>query len=151
MAHGATIFCDDIRDEVGQKRSLMGTYTDTFIVPAEFPTTISKLCALIIYVEGIEEEHSNVEVRIYLPNDEEGQPSVIAKIPMAELMSNISGTTAAGKRTKSLIVRTALAFEGIKVSGPSAIRVEALRNGETIDLGTLAIKEAPPAETSKGK
>jgi hypothetical protein len=38
-------FCDDIRQEAGNKFSYMGVYGPTLIVPS-FPTTLMKLCCI---------------------------------------------------------------------------------------------------------
>jgi hypothetical protein len=40
------IYCDDIRNEVGGKVSLMGVYSGDMIIPS-FPTTMAKFCAQI--------------------------------------------------------------------------------------------------------
>lgn len=39
------IFCDDIRQEVGNKLSLMGIYGANLVVPS-FPTVLPKLCCV---------------------------------------------------------------------------------------------------------
>ncbi len=40
------IFCDDVRQEVGNKLSYLGVYGPNLIVPA-FPTTLIKLCCVL--------------------------------------------------------------------------------------------------------
>lgn len=40
------IFCDDVRQEVGNKLSYLGVYGPSLIVPA-FPTTLIKLCCVL--------------------------------------------------------------------------------------------------------
>lgn len=40
------IFCDDVRQEVGNKLSYLGIYGPNLIVPA-FPTTLIKLCCVL--------------------------------------------------------------------------------------------------------
>jgi hypothetical protein len=39
-------FCDDVRQEIGNKFSLMGCYGTDLYVPA-FPFTLPKLCAFV--------------------------------------------------------------------------------------------------------
>lgn len=41
-----SIFCDDIRQEAGNKLSYMGVYGPNLIVPS-FPTTLAKLCCIL--------------------------------------------------------------------------------------------------------
>lgn len=42
-----TIYCDDVRSEVGNKLSYMGVYGSNFLVPA-FPTVLPKICAVML-------------------------------------------------------------------------------------------------------
>lgn len=41
--HGFTIFCDDIRDEIGAKHSLIGTYVNALFHQLNYPVTFAKL------------------------------------------------------------------------------------------------------------
>ena len=60
----STILCDDIRQEVGNKISLMGIYSKDIFVP-EIPFTLAKLCLLLIAKDVQQEIHDlNVIVRI---------------------------------------------------------------------------------------
>jgi hypothetical protein len=43
---GSTIFCDDIREEVTGKKSLMGVYNGTMIIGGAAPAIIPQLCIL---------------------------------------------------------------------------------------------------------
>ena len=40
------VFCDDVRQEVGNKLSYLGVYGPNLVVPA-FPTTLIKLCCVL--------------------------------------------------------------------------------------------------------
>lgn len=46
-AHMVALFCDDVRNEVGNKLSLMGVYGQDLLL-REFPTTLPKLCAVML-------------------------------------------------------------------------------------------------------
>lgn len=49
--HGHTLFCDDIRSELGNKFSYMGVYGDDINLAGELPTLLPKLCMIsTIYV-----------------------------------------------------------------------------------------------------
>jgi hypothetical protein len=41
------LFCDDVRNEVGNKLSLMGVYGQDLLL-REFPATLPKLCAVML-------------------------------------------------------------------------------------------------------
>ena len=47
LPHGSVIFCDDIRDEVGGKRSLMGIYDAEMRFSEPSPAALPTFCALI--------------------------------------------------------------------------------------------------------
>jgi hypothetical protein len=42
--HGYSIFCDDIRNEVGGKLSFIGCYNAVMFVPSQFPCLLPKFC-----------------------------------------------------------------------------------------------------------
>ncbi len=44
--HMWAVVCDDVRSEVGNKHSYIGVFSGDIIVPS-FPTTLSKLCAIM--------------------------------------------------------------------------------------------------------
>ena len=49
MTHNRTViaqFCDDVRQEIGNKFSLMGCYGTDLYVPS-FPITLPKLCVFV--------------------------------------------------------------------------------------------------------
>lgn len=58
-----TIFCDDIREEVGNKRSLMGIYHGEMFVHS-MPILLPKLCFYITYITDISEAPIKLEIRV---------------------------------------------------------------------------------------
>lgn len=54
--NGRVIFCDDIRQEVGNKPSFMGVYTSSMVFPASvtFPITLARLGIAIFWNEPID-------------------------------------------------------------------------------------------------
>jgi hypothetical protein len=73
-AGGHTLFCDDIRWEVGNKPSLMGIYASGIVSAAPFPITLPKLCFWIRYDEPINAEWESLRIHIYLPGQEDEAP-----------------------------------------------------------------------------
>lgn len=65
-----TIFCDDIREEVGNKRSLMGIYqSDMFI--QSMPALLPRLCFYINFVCDISVQLDKVEFKVVKGTEEE--------------------------------------------------------------------------------
>ena len=47
QSYGMTIFCDDIREELSGKISLIGVYGGDLVVNAPFPLWLPRICFLI--------------------------------------------------------------------------------------------------------
>jgi hypothetical protein len=62
MRHEFTIICDDIRQEVGRKVSIMGIY-DVAIIVKKVPTRLPKLCMFQRWIGSDQPERVRVEVR----------------------------------------------------------------------------------------
>lgn len=71
------IYCDDVRQEVGGKQSLIGVYNSDMILPS-FPVTLPKLCTQILVRLPIDTAANNVEVKI--SNGE----NVLFEVPIPE-------------------------------------------------------------------
>jgi hypothetical protein len=74
--YGYTIFCDDIRQEVGGKISFVGVYSGTMFVHGEFPVTLPKFAFGISLMQRREILEPNIQVQIFLPGDPEDSPSI---------------------------------------------------------------------------
>ncbi len=78
------IICDDVRDEIGGKRSFMGIYGDTIIVQ-EMPKLLPQLHVVFI-VEEIKGPFSKIKLEIKMP---EATPAVMEfKVPVLEVGKN---------------------------------------------------------------
>ena len=62
--HVYTIFCDDVRAEIGNKLSLMGCY-DSALVVAQFPITLSKLCFVMTATSHADRPFKQLKFRLY--------------------------------------------------------------------------------------
>ena len=63
--HIQTIFCDDIRHEVGNKVSYMGVYNGQLLVP-QFPTLLPKLVVVTSVVTSVDEPFEQLTVRLFM-------------------------------------------------------------------------------------
>jgi hypothetical protein len=141
---GNTIFCDDIRLEIGGKLSLMGIYgQDMVLHGATYPAIVPKIVAFISYVESAELERRPLEVRIYLPGDSNDAPSVRAAIAESP-PSEQSMDPEVGPRVRS--VKFHVILGPLAIEQPGRIKVRMLRNGDEIPLGTLDLRIARESE-----
>ncbi len=58
-----TIYCDDVRLEVGNKQSLMGIYSSDLFVP-EFPVALPKLCIVVNLVTPIDKPLKELTLKV---------------------------------------------------------------------------------------
>lgn len=65
-----TIFCDDIREEVGNKRSLMGVYSGELLIQS-VPVLLPRLCFYITFVSDITAQVGKVEIKVVKGANEE--------------------------------------------------------------------------------
>lgn len=63
-----TIFCDDMRFEMGGKRSLMGIYSAQLIVPS-IPVVLPKLCVVAIVHTPLDRPFQKLLMRILMDGD----------------------------------------------------------------------------------
>ncbi len=75
-----TILCDDVRQEVGNKVSLMGIYSKDILVN-KVPVILPHLC-LAIFIEGLQTPFSKVRVTVKTP---EAEPINITSQPPSKL------------------------------------------------------------------
>lgn len=67
--HIEVIYCDDIREEVGNKVSYMGIYSKDLFVPVA-PVVLPKLCIAVKVVTDMTDPFRELEVRILKGEDE---------------------------------------------------------------------------------
>ncbi len=149
--YGVTIFCDDIRPEVGGKLSYMGVYNGTMFVAGDLPITFPKFCISVHYHEFVLPEDKrptgNVPFKIFMPWDEEGTPSLTSEFPMEEARKSSQlaefREQAPADSDHLILTQAHLAFAPFAISRYGYIRVRAYWGTEEIRLGALRI--APPA------
>lgn len=78
-----TIVCDDIREEIGGKTSLMGVYSD--IILRSLPVVLPKLSFAFI-LRGIKRKFSNIDFIVTLPN---GNPIKVNTINFQQIETTI--------------------------------------------------------------
>lgn len=134
---GYALFCDDIRQEVGNKVSLMGLYTGVAVFESEFPITIPRLCIAVHFVQDREDEVKPVKLKVISTNDDGEQLILEGDLDMqVERIPVAPGATR--MTTAAHIVLSPLTIEK-----PGAIRVRAYYGEEEYKLGGLQIVTAP--------
>lgn len=78
-----TLFCDDIRAEVGDKMSLMGVYRDILVLES-IPHVLPKLGMMISLFQGCDAASDEVTFKVFLGEEElfASDPSDISLEPV---------------------------------------------------------------------
>lgn len=117
-----TIFCDDIRHEMGGKLSYIGVYSGRLIVP-DFPMTLPKLCVAVCALTSADRPFGNLVLRVFKDDDvltegvlDESQLSRACEIPAGE-------ASAAADRV--LALQALFVFSPFHLGTPCLLKVQA--------------------------
>lgn len=140
--YGYTIFCDDVRQEMGGKTSYMGIYKSKLIFNTPLPASLPKFFLVVNYFERPGESTDPVTLHVYMPDDAEGAPTVTAEIPLDDFRSKppkleTPDSVPLISATVNLVV---MPFE---MKSEGRLRVRAYRGDLEIRLGTLSIVSRP--------
>src|SRR5712672_674322 len=90
VVRGFTIFCDDIRNEEAGKFTFVGVYDTAMFIQAEFPFLLPKFGMAVRYQEKVGAfTNEEARLRIFLPGDDEAQPSFEGVLPMQEIRQKV--------------------------------------------------------------
>lgn len=141
--HIETLFCDDIRQEIGGKISLIGVYSGVLLVP-EFPATLPKMCVWINIVMLAVELPSYLNLYV-MKGVTSSQEVTIAKRQWVALPR--IGEDKMPTQTKEQIhtVQVALVLSPIEFDAPCILRVRIQTNdGELYGLELKVEQQSTP-------
>jgi hypothetical protein len=136
---GFTLFCDDIRAEIGAKTSFIGVYRGVLFVHSQFPVTLPKFGFAIRLEQKREVFVPNVKLMIFLPGDAQDAPSLGADVVEEQAGAVI---TAEPGPTEPPLIR----MEAHMVASPlvlkqaGVIKVRASLGERIVKLGRLAVR-----------
>lgn len=131
-----TQFCDDIRQELGNKFSLMGCYGPSMFVRS-FPAVLPKLCVQVKAYSPIDRPFTKFIIRV-LRDDQQiaemhGKPDELAAVTKGERPDGVQW-----QLVTAFVVMTPFAVEG-----PCVLRVEAETEDCVLNGGRFRIELAP--------
>ncbi|MEJ5207462.1 hypothetical protein [Denitratimonas sp. CY0512] len=142
------IYCDDIRQEISGKVTLVGTYTGSLLVRS-FPVTLPKLCLALNVVTPVEGSFGDLKIRIT------HNEVVIAEGGMTapDLHAAFAATRNCGDDNPSNDGRQLLAgfhfiFSPIRLEEPGRIRVHVEAGGEEFKANALRIEQLDEADAA---
>lgn len=127
------VFCDDIRQEMGGKVSLMGCFQGDLLVPF-LPVALPKLCVFVTVSTPVKRPLKSLKIRIMQDNTELvalDVPQGGATVPIVE-----DGIT-------RILANAAMVFSPFAIPAPTAIRVIVTTEEGEIIGPRLRIKAMP--------
>ncbi|NMG16963.1 DUF6941 family protein [Aromatoleum bremense] len=137
--HIQTIFCDDIRHELGGKVSFIGVYSARLIVPA-FPVTLPKLCVAVNAVTPAAQPFERLTLRV-LKDDELLFEAVFDEKQLAETVESAVDENQ-NHHDSVLALGAHVVMSPFQIGGPCRLRVRAeTEEGELRGL-SLIVEQA---------
>lgn len=137
-AYMETIYCDDVRSEIGNKLSFMGIYGPNILLN-EFPAVLSKLCAVMSLHLPPDTQAERVTFSLYKDDEEIGRSTAL----LADVRK---AATEQGEvnEERRLTIRFIAQITPLQLEGPCRLKAKAEIDGETIKGGRLLVERTPP-------
>ncbi len=129
-------FCDDARQEIGNKLSLMGCYTGEMILQ-KIPAALPKLCAYVTAITPKEKPFQMLTFRATLNGDLLGEMA----IPPEQLLID-AHTPSSNPEANRLMANVVMAFTPLVVTKACTLKIEAETEEGTVHVGSLFIRGA---------
>lgn len=133
-------FCDDVRQEIGNKYSLMGCYGPELIIN-KLPATLAKLCAQVRVQTPIDRAFTKLVIRAIFNGD------VLAEIELPpsdlDLMQKKAASADEGV---AIIVMAIFSFSPLAISEPCKLQIEAETEDEILKGNSLLLRERTDAD-----
>lgn len=148
MSYSLTvIYCDDVREELGSKRSLMGVYSDFAFFP-EFPAEIRRLCLFMRVSSDASVEVEEVTVCVKRDDEVIFDDDLSPPAELREMLRRIAEHRAAFSRVSTLQrMHPVLVLENLQIPGPCTLSVSVRINGTELEGETLCFGKRSDFET----
>jgi hypothetical protein len=137
------IFCDDIRQEVGNKQSYMGVYISEMILPS-LPFILQKLCCQVSVVTPIERPFQKLVFRLLKDDQVIGEKAVAS-----EMLGTLPDSPHAGPLHKEQRILTSIStflLLGLRIEQPCVFRIRVETEEGEIKANGLSVFPAPTAQ-----
>lgn len=144
---GYTIFCDDIRDEIFNKKTFVGVYQNELVIPGPFPFLLPTFGFSISYIEPMGWPAEQVQLKVTCPGQDDEQVVIDADIPTGGSASEHSSLEEISDKFRAHIMNFKISPLVIFKEGP--LKVRAYAGGREIRLGSLNVRIVDDGEREK--
>ncbi|SRR6266700_2659485 len=134
------VFCDDVRQEIGNKLSLMGVYVGELIVPMAPPVVMPKFAIVVWIITDIDDPVMRVTTSVRMPPD--GQEVFKAEVGQATTIPSLL------EGARKMIAHQILTFGNFLVPAPGMMEVMLETDTGPMRAGRLLIRFEPPVDIS---
>jgi hypothetical protein len=142
---GNSIFCDDIRQEVNAKQSLMGVYPQVISIQGTFPFALPKLCISVQFFELNEialVRNWEIPLVVLGPGQTIDEPALRLSIPVPPDDAKVSSKKLYDKPEQLyMITSLGIVFQPLVINTPGFVRVRALYKDKIIKVGSLRVEQ----------
>jgi hypothetical protein len=145
FAYGVTTFCDDIRDEVCVKKTLVGVYGAELLLYSDFPAILPKF-GIFVQLRFEPVTVTSATLHIYFPGKE--APLITQQLPIPPVENTNTVEYTDKEVTPTMSANYSLILSPVELENEGLIKVRAEINGQIIKAGTLSIKKATPPSSA---
>ncbi|AIT79115.1 DUF6941 family protein [Novosphingobium pentaromativorans] len=139
---GYAIFCDDIRDEINGKTTLVGTYNGEMFLQASLPATIPQLCcfATIIIDPHALPKQVSFEIQKHLSSDKV-ETIVQIGVPPIEEMPEPEYRPGFGDEKKIFGMKFSVRMPLLSIDRDMTLRAVAIVDENQHRIGSLTVRQ----------
>lgn len=144
---GFVIFCDDFREELGGKNTIVGTYGGEMTVFGVTPTYVPMLSVIVRYRDDPTTFPKLITFKISKETKSRKEVLVESTINAPALPSEFEFPETTEPESKKFIeIQFVAKLAALEITEQCDLRVRAYVGDDEVRLGTLVIKLAPPPE-----
>lgn len=128
-------FCDDIRQEIGNKYSLVGCYGPSMLLSA-MPVVLPKLCAFVRIYTPIHRPFAKVSIRVLRGNH------LLTEMEIPQDVLAGFGATEPFAGDSRVLIGSALTISPLVVEEACVLRIEVETDEDSLTGDTLRIERA---------
>lgn len=140
--YGYSIFCDDVRNEVGGKLSFVGCYNAVMFIPRVNSFFLPKFCIHTHIVSPATEPFRSIYVRCYAPGSSEPIVEELIDTPALSDQRRLVSELETGREAPKIIVAAAsIILSPFEIRGAGLISVRAVVDDiqAEVSLGSLRV------------
>jgi len=137
------IYCDDVREEVGNKRSFIGVYSGQLLVPSA-PVVLPKLCVIVIIHTPRDRPLTKCVIRILRDGDTLFEMPLEPRL-LEEAQNKLKAESfPSDLEWPSIVLHAVAQFSPFAITGECKLRIRVQTEDEELKGPALRVRVAAP-------